>query len=91
MRGGFAEEWDASIWAMDIINAILELAFRPPPRVSFVERFLNHQYILLETDVDEAGFAPDTVKPSLFPGNPNPPLVYNLDGTVYFTLFYIYL
>jgi hypothetical protein len=69
-------------WAMEVIERRLERAFRQPPKFSTLDRYLTHQHILLETDVDEAGNAPETVKEDCFPGNPDPPHCFSLEGTV---------
>jgi hypothetical protein len=68
---------------MDIVTAILEKAFWQPPKFSSLDKYLQHQYVLLETEIDEAGNPPDFVKDTDFPPNPNPPHSFTLvPGTV---------
>ncbi|KAG0619355.1 hypothetical protein M758_4G133500 [Ceratodon purpureus] len=67
---------------MEVIDRILEQAFRQPPKFSTLDRYLNHQHILLETDVDDAGNAPDTVKEDSFPGNLDPPHRFSIEGSI---------
>lgn len=74
---------DDGQWAMDIIDAILERAFWQPPKFSSLDKYLRHQYVLLETEIDEAGNPPESVKEADFPANPNSPHTFHLvPGTV---------
>ncbi|KAG0629580.1 hypothetical protein M758_1G114400 [Ceratodon purpureus] len=77
------DDLDDGQWAMDIIDAILERAFWQPPKFSSLDQYLKHQYVLLETEIDEAGNPPASTTEADFPPNPNPPHTFNLiDGTI---------
>jgi hypothetical protein len=69
---------------MDIIVAILQkLAFWQPLKFSNLDKYLQHQHVLQETEIDKAGNLPEFVKDTDFPSNPNLPHTFTLvPGTV---------
>lgn len=62
------------------IFQILKNAFAQPPKFSTLERYLNHQQILLASGVDNKGNAAKCIHDGCFSGNPNPRHHFSLRG-----------
>ncbi|XP_024386340.1 uncharacterized protein [Physcomitrium patens] len=83
------DAFDISVWAMEVIELILDRAVWQPPKFSTLDRYLHHQYETLNsgwTDFDEDG-KPRADAPWLeedrISRNPNPKPTFNqVEGTI---------